>query len=48
MTLEKAIAILGRAAAGVMTHGQDFREACQLACATMNAELRRQKEPEQP
>lgn len=48
MTLEKAIAILSQAVAGKTTHNQDFREACQLACATMNAELRRQQEPEQP
>lgn len=43
MTLQIAILILSDAVRGVATHNQAFRDACQLACATMNAELRRQQ-----
>lgn len=44
MTLQQAINILSACVGGTTTHCQAFRDACQLACTTMNTELRRQKE----
>ena len=42
MKTERAIEILGESVAGKTTHNQEFRTACQMGCAALNDQLRKE------